>query len=746
MRYQNFKSDFTSVHSFHVTDGGEQKQIPVPDHVRLTFFTEERRGRITVERNGDVTDGCSVSDDGMSLTAQVPLSRTFLGAGELFCEVEEIKSDPSFPQSERTEVTPTRPGITLWPGKTDDGADLITETVLSLVVPGVVRFDTAQTLSEEERLQARSNIEAAKELPVITYGDPKDKVDAVLADFYAGKIRSFVLETTNGAVCSVNVSRNYLFRATHLVKVSGADCFTLYIMVYQNGVWGTQTFENVTPYGVSYDGQTLTEGRKLQARKNIDAATKAITVPYDDIAAANAAVTAYKDDPRRTLVLVNYKSILAPAFVGITDKPFISAFISEAKQIRKLLFQNGAWTESLMYVPITSGMIADLAVSTPKLANYAVTATKLANSSVSTPKLANGAVTLPKLAESVLNEFARTATVVAYGSDPKTVLDSFFKGTPKPALYVQLSNGLLVPANTNGVTAAGLYSYGNSVRKVLFDGTKWSDIEIQSDTIDTAHLQDKAVTEAKLEEALQAKVNGNVRSVVQTLSDEEKAQARTNIGAQAELVSGTHIKTVNGKSLVGSGNVTVSGDGGGVVLLDFSESDTISLTEEQIADISDDSVTVIAVYRADRQRCIGKSASGAYLYFPDYTVQVNPDAMTASIEKVLHNSIERSASALTFVTGENVSIDKSYLTDILCTKDTVTIASMPMGYCVFHINVTGSAVLPKPSGFRYVFIGMDTPSDMTDGVVLGAGCYKVICRMEKIGVQKASACYYIFKL
>lgn len=286
---------------------------------------------------------------------------------------------------------------------------------------------------------------------------------------------------------------------------------------------------------------------------------------------------------------MNYKSILAPAFVGITDKPFISSFISEAEQIRKLLFQNGAWTESL-----------------------------------------------------------------------------------------------------------------------------------------------------------QAKVNGNVRSVAQTLSDAEKAQARTNIGAQAELVSGTHIKTVNGKSLVGSGNVTVSGDGGGVVLLDFTDGDTISLTEEQIADISDDSVTVIAVRDGGRHICTGRSESGAYLYFLDYMVMVKTDTMTASIENVLHDSIGQSQSSLCHVPGESLSIDNNYRSEILCTGNTVKITSMPAGFCVFRLNVTGSAVLPAPDGFSYVFTGMDTPSDMTDGVTLEAGCYKVICwRFPAAGGTRPR--YHIFK-
>jgi hypothetical protein len=36
-----------------------------------------------------------------------------------------------------------------------------------------------------------------------------------------------------------------------------------------------------------------------------------------------------------------------------------------------------------------------------------------------------------------------------------------------------------------------------------------------------------------------------------------------DIGAQPALVSGTTIKTVNGASLLGSGNITVEGGGGG---------------------------------------------------------------------------------------------------------------------------------------------------------------------------------------
>lgn len=158
MTYQNFKSDFTSVHRFYVTDNGVKTQVKVPQHVRLTFFTDQRCGCITVERNGTQTSGCTVSKDGMSLTASVPLSRTFLGEGELFCEVAQIESDPTFPQSERTEVTPLRPGITLYAGKTDEGADIETDALLGVIVPGAIRYDAAQTLTETQSDQAVKNL------------------------------------------------------------------------------------------------------------------------------------------------------------------------------------------------------------------------------------------------------------------------------------------------------------------------------------------------------------------------------------------------------------------------------------------------------------------------------------------------------------------------------------------------------------------------------------------------------------
>jgi hypothetical protein len=52
-----------------------------------------------------------------------------------------------------------------------------------------------------------------------------------------------------------------------------------------------------------------------------------------------------------------------------------------------------------------------------------------------------------------------------------------------------------------------------------------------------------------------------VWNIPQSLGSAAKAQARTNIGAQEQLVSGTNVKTVNNESILGQGNITIQGSG-----------------------------------------------------------------------------------------------------------------------------------------------------------------------------------------
>lgn len=165
MKYQNFKSDFSSVHQFFRKDGDTNNQVAVPGHVRLRFFTEERLNVFVAERDGDQMIGCSLSEDGMTLTASVPLSRICLGKGELFCEIAEITPDPDFPEQERIEVTPIRLGVTLWPGKSDDSLEVSADIVFGVVCPGAVRYDTTQNLADAQKSRACANIGALRTIP-----------------------------------------------------------------------------------------------------------------------------------------------------------------------------------------------------------------------------------------------------------------------------------------------------------------------------------------------------------------------------------------------------------------------------------------------------------------------------------------------------------------------------------------------------------------------------------------------------
>lgn len=162
-----------------------------------------------------------------------------------------------------------------------------------------------------------------------------------------------------------------------------------------------------------------------------------------------------------------------------------------------LLWNGQYWTKQETRISLENTVqendIADGAVTTDKIKDGAVTETKIADGSITGDKFS------PGLTLFMNQQFGYLKQVqIQYGGDPSAAIKSFAQRDNKTALYIKLTNGLLVPANTNGETASGLYSYGNTVRKVLFDGTNWSDVEIQSDIIDTAHIKDEAVTHAKL--------------------------------------------------------------------------------------------------------------------------------------------------------------------------------------------------------------------------------------------------------
>ena len=87
----------------------------------------------------------------------------------------------------------------------------------------------------------------------------------------------------------------------------------------------------------------------------------------------------------------------------------------------------------------------------------------------------------------------------------------------------------------------------------------YTKLEVDDMIEDVAYLGDAVGSETTADFDAQA---DTVWNKAQTLSSAQQAQARSNIGAQEALVSGTNIKTINNESILGNGNITISSGGG----------------------------------------------------------------------------------------------------------------------------------------------------------------------------------------
>ena len=185
----------------------------------------------------------------------------------------------------------------------------------------------------------------------------------------------------------------------------------------------------------------------------------------------------------------------------------------------------------------------------------------LKDGAVTTKKIADGAVTFRKLAEDA------KGVIIPYGTSAdivKEYLKTYRGQTGRLGLYVADSTFGIVPAiNSEGniiravsiVKSTGHDDYVD-VFILVFDGSKWSrqtysqvgrvpgdgavtTPKIANEAVTTPKIADGAVTNDKISAGavsadklntdLQSKVNDNVKTVEQTLTAEQKAQARKNI-------------------------------------------------------------------------------------------------------------------------------------------------------------------------------------------------------------------------
>ena len=160
----NHLSDFTLYETFTRFD----KQVAVPEHFRITYFTDTGFPRCFVaERNGSEFRNCDLSTDGNTLHVYFTLSRQYIGTGPVKKIITEIFEDSQFPDGERRVSTPADTSIVLWSGKSDDSIDASDESVLQDLLYGYSAYELAKKYGYEgtEQEYAMAPLLAINELP-----------------------------------------------------------------------------------------------------------------------------------------------------------------------------------------------------------------------------------------------------------------------------------------------------------------------------------------------------------------------------------------------------------------------------------------------------------------------------------------------------------------------------------------------------------------------------------------------------
>jgi|GEM_PF-4530217 len=158
MKRHHWKSDLLLPETFYNLEGSIRKQVAVPTELRIDYFTDPCGARFTVERHGASCTNCFVSEDGMTLTAAVPLSRQPVGEGSLFHLITEYVQDGNFPEGKRAVATPGVTDVILTTGASDESIEAVSESVLQTIMYGYSAYQLAVLNgykgTEEEYVQA----------------------------------------------------------------------------------------------------------------------------------------------------------------------------------------------------------------------------------------------------------------------------------------------------------------------------------------------------------------------------------------------------------------------------------------------------------------------------------------------------------------------------------------------------------------------------------------------------------------
>lgn len=125
MRYIHWRDDFSITESFSTG----QASAPVPQRVRIEYFTAKGHGRFVAERNGNTFVNCELSADGNSLVVHVSLRDKPIGHGRLLRIATVITEDANFPGGLKYTSIPDKVAAVLYFGKSDGPLDMASEIV-----------------------------------------------------------------------------------------------------------------------------------------------------------------------------------------------------------------------------------------------------------------------------------------------------------------------------------------------------------------------------------------------------------------------------------------------------------------------------------------------------------------------------------------------------------------------------------------------------------------------------------------
>ena len=215
-----------------------------------------------------------------------------------------------------------------------------------------------------------------------------------------------------------------------------------------------------------------------------DGATRYTYQDYVVNAAANAAASGIG-----TLIGQATAANLAAWKVGV---------LSDGSVTAAMLADGAVTTPKLANGAVTSAQIADGAVTTPKLANGAVTSAKIADGAVTTPKLANGAVTSAKIADGAVG-YAQIAerSVTAGKIEAETITNEEIANKTIIA-YQKLENGSIEEAQYGTASVSTRALQVNSVNTPIIKDGSVTGAKIAEGTISGIKIENGSIPESKM--------------------------------------------------------------------------------------------------------------------------------------------------------------------------------------------------------------------------------------------------------